>query len=81
MSDTPKTDAVHESNVKATDPNRLGVEDYLAMMHHARTLERQNAELLAALKRIAAYPMTRVSEITASGLRDIAREAIRRAEG
>jgi hypothetical protein len=50
MSDTPRTDAVHESNVKATDPNRLGVEDYLAMMDHARTLERQNAELLAALK-------------------------------
>lgn len=76
MSDTPRTDAVHESNVKATDPNRLGVEDYLAMLDHARTLERQNAELLAALRRIATGEFRNIGSA-----KIVASEAIRRAEG
>jgi len=72
MSDSQRTDTALRDN---------GKHGLAALLRTAQDLERQNAELLAALKRIAAYPMTRVSEITASGLRDIAREAIRRAEG
>jgi RNase P/RNase MRP subunit p29 len=52
MSDTPRTDGIHQKNIKSTDQSRTGLEDYIAMLEHAQTLELENAELLAAFKKI-----------------------------
>ena len=90
MSDTPRTDGIHQKNIKSTDQNRTGLDDYISMMKHAQTLERQNAELLAALKEVCTVLESETQAIVdtlwVSGgkpetLLDHCREAIRRAEG
>jgi len=68
MSNSPKTDALLEMRNLRWDQ----------LQDHARTLERQNAELLAAL-RIIAGEQQAVDNLMSD--KEIAREAIRRAEG
>jgi len=80
-SDTPRTDAAELRDCDVYDDNASDSKELcgLVRVEFARTLERQNAELLATLKEIMAAVDSNTAAIIPS-LTTQAREAIRRAE-
>jgi hypothetical protein len=76
MSDTPRTDAAQGYIGTDAEFYKDTTWGYYVEVEFARTLERQNAELLAALKRIATGEFRNIGSA-----KIVASEAIRRAEG
>jgi hypothetical protein len=82
MSDTPRTDAVEQSFPNPA-PSTEYIHCMLAALHFARQLERENRELLEALKMVLAIMCDKeiCGHFLPREIREVVEPAIAKAEG